>query len=112
MAGKTPRVIAAQEALDVAIKEFVTAADEMDLADSIRLGRVEDAEAIQKLQTALITHWGVAFSRTYWERDEDDPEDTTEYPVTKVGCGVRDDTSPYWVVGGLLRRAATVVEDD
>lgn len=112
MAGKTPRVSAAQEALNSAILEFIEAGDEMDLADAIRLGRMEDAEEVQKLQKSITTHWVIAFSRTFWARDEEDVEDLTEYPTTKVGAGVRDDTTPYWLVAGLLRRAAVVVEGD
>lgn len=111
MAGKTPRVLAAQEALDAAIREMAAASDEMDQADATRLGNFEEVELNEKLKAAALTHWVVATSRTYWERDEDDPEDTNEYPRTNVGALVRDDTAPYWVVSGLLRRAADIVEE-
>jgi hypothetical protein len=111
MAGRTSRVRAAQTALEAAIMEMIEASDEMDLADAIRLGNVEEAEESQKLQGSITTHWAVAASRTFWERDQEDLEDSMAYPNTRVSVLVQDDTSPPWMLGGLLRYAAEVVEE-
>lgn len=109
--GKSARLAAAQESLNAAILEMVAASDEDELAYHRRVGPSESEEMMLKLQGSVVTHWVVAISRTYWERDADDPADPTERPYAVAGTLVRDDTMPGWMVSGLLRKSAKVVDE-
>jgi len=108
---RTPRVKAAQEKLHEAILEMMAASDEMDIADATRLGKFEELELLQTLASkGMVSHWAVAVSRLYFERDKDDPEDTEEYQNTYVSVLVRDNTAPGWIIEGLLKYAAKVID--